>query len=56
MKNTIVVCSKCKTTREHSKALAEGWLYSQRKNKPDGHLVIRCPRCTTAYARRQAVR
>ncbi len=51
---TNVVCSKCGKVEKFDKARAEGWLVAQRLDKPEGHLIIRCPEHITDYARRQA--
>ena len=51
---TRIVCSKCGRSEEIGKALRDGWLCAQRKGKPEGHLVIRCPEHITTYAKQQA--
>jgi len=56
MNATIVICSKCGTQSEYGAAIASGWLIEQRKDKPEGSLVIRCPDHITEYARSEAAR
>jgi len=56
MNATIVICSKCDTRSEYGAAIASGWLIEQRKDKPEGSLVIRCPDHITEYARSEAAR
>jgi hypothetical protein len=52
---TFIVCHKCGATIEvigpHYPA---GWLVHQRKEAPQGHLVIRCPQHVTGHAKRLA--
>jgi hypothetical protein len=50
----IVVCGKCGRTEEYSSAVNSDWLIAQRQDKPEGHLIIRCPEHITDYARRLA--
>ena len=54
MSKTLLVCSKCGKAEEFSKAIAQGWLHAQRKNAPDGYLVVRCPEHITKHALRLA--
>ena len=51
---TILVCDKCGRHMEYYEAIKQGWLVAQRKDKPQGHLIIRCPEHITKYALRVA--
>lgn len=51
MSETLLVCSKCGATAPSD---ASGWLNAQRKDQPEGYLIIRCPAHHTDHARRLA--
>ena len=47
----VIVCGACGLTAQLD---TPGWLYAQRKDQPEGYLIIRCPAHHTDYARRLA--
>jgi hypothetical protein len=50
----LIVCSKCGRTEKYDQAAKDGWLIAQRKDQPEGYLIIRCPEHTTDHARKLA--
>jgi DNA-directed RNA polymerase subunit RPC12/RpoP len=50
--DTMYVCGKCGRTTESGNTA--GWLIAQRKDQPEGHLIIRCPKHANEYSKRLA--
>jgi len=57
MNRQVWVCSKCHRAVEDTANATRGWLIDSHRNAEkqfNGEMVIRCPKCITTHAIRQA--